>query len=131
MTELLDIKPETAKLVLLDPRTNAPIGLTLLMQSPDEPGPKAISDRLGDVQRKKSNRNKILVAAEIEAAAIEFLAACIVGFEVTDKTLTIKGKAITYTNGAVAELLAQPWARRQVDEYAGEAANFFRLSPMS
>jgi hypothetical protein len=126
----LTLKTEPVRMVLQHPVTRAPLT--------DDAGNECAlmvvgmeSERYIEADRKISNRKLrqleqrrklTLTAEDVEAEALERLAATVVGIE----HVVYDGKPLEYSQDAVRTLLALPWLREQLDAFVGDRANFMQ-----
>lgn len=79
-------------------------------------------------KRLNAGKKAKVTAEEIEAEAIETIAACITGWQ----HIELDGKAMEFSKGAAKTLLTRlPWLREQLDEAIADRANFLKTSPTS
>jgi hypothetical protein len=131
---LTDFTPsETAEINILHPRTNAPLGLSVVIFGRD-------SGRFKEIQRKQLNRRlersnksrtkqQAPTAEEMESEALDLLVACTQSWSTGDRNqlelssdewldCTPDNVRLAYTRF--------PWLREQVDQEIGDRANFLQ-----
>jgi hypothetical protein len=107
-----------AELELRDPVTGKPTGLKMTIAGPDSDTQRRA--RLKMVDELAAASVEGLVSAEArEAAAIAFLARCVIRWDVQHD-----GTAIPLTHQAACRLFGVTWVREQVDGFASNRAAY-------
>lgn len=75
--------------------------------------------------QRKGRGEEAPTVEEVEANAIELLAACTTGWRTGDKpTITLAGEDLPFCEANARQLYAEKWIREQVDEAIGDLGNF-------
>lgn len=129
--DIAEIEPHNIEIKIKHPATGKYVGIKFECQSTESDAVKAVRREATNRNLKLSVRNKTVDADEMEATAINFLAAAIVGFtfELDDdgKPGSFKGETLTYNTVNVKKLLGVGFIRGQVDEGLAETARFFTI----
>lgn len=105
---------------LLDPVTGKALGMSLRIVGPDSATQRRARLRFADALSEARTPAGIVPAHLAEAARLEMLAGCVVGWDITED-----GEAVPFTQANVLRLLrAGHWIQEQVDGFASDRAAF-------
>lgn len=129
----LDLEGSAAKgaeLELLHPITDEPLGIFITVMGARSNAFKRAIDRLNAEQldtRRPQSKRKVTIEA-VEARSSQALAAVTIAW----RNVVFEGEALD-CNPKNAEMLysQRPWIREQVDEFVGDAKNFWTGSDKS
>jgi hypothetical protein len=115
------------KLDILDPETEAPVGITMMIRSDESDEAKQVFRRHADDNHERVQRGKLIKGRTRERQILEQTAACIASWDWGDNTWG--GEVPTLTMKSAIEVLdGQGWIFAQVREASAKVSNFTQTS---
>ena len=124
--DLSTIKPSEIELEILHPKTDEPVGVKVILISPDDDRMKSIKTRIQDNNIQKQKRNKALKAIEIQHNENVLLAETIINWDWYGKDVEFKGQKPEFNKKTVLDVLSTlPWFKQQIDDTLSDTKGFF------
>lgn len=106
---------------IIDPWEGQPTGVRLLIAGPDSDVQRRARIALMDGLAEAAGADGMVSFADREAARIDSLARCVLGWEVPPEE---DGRQAPFGHRAVVRLLKVPWVQEQADAFAGNRQAF-------